>query len=74
MSRDEYPCIRYRRREDYSMESRRFISAADFASAGGYPAGWAASPKDVAREPHKMKAAPVAPPAEPVKTKRKAKA
>lgn len=63
--RDEFPCIRYRRKPDYSMESRRFVSAAEFASEGGAAAGWARSPKEVARDPVVTTAAPTAKSAPP---------
>lgn len=67
--RDEYPCIRYRRKEDYSLESRKFASVTDFNAAGGSAAGWARSPKDVAREPVKPPAVEAPPAPAPAKRK-----
>lgn len=67
--RDEYPCIRYRRKLDYSIESKRFTDPAHFESEGGKAAGWARSPKEVEREPK----APPAPAPAPVVSLEEAK-
>jgi hypothetical protein len=61
LSRDEYPCIRYRRKLDFSLENRKFNTAAEFAAEGGWDAGWARSPKEVEPDPHNPRRKPAAP-------------